>query len=179
MRPHGEPTKTLSTSIYSGRAAGCGAVHDNRATGKTSNTGTGDSFFLRSRHRYGDNSDNNHKNDRVGVGVAVVTRSSQHSLTLSTYLVHVPLSQPQNSLCGGTAVRPTQRRVCGVLSHCASKVPNVWVKPDRTRRAWKGSARRGPCSHTHTHGAVRSPGRLPQLQVPPSVKCRHSHHRCP
>lgn len=159
--------KTLSTFIYSGRAAEYGTVHNNRTTDKTHHTGMVYSFFLRSDRTSSGwfasviivivTSDNNHKNNQVGVGVAVITISNQHLLTLSTYLVHVPLGQPQNSLCGGTAVRPTQRRVCGVLSHCASKVPNVWVKSDRKRRAWRGSERRGPCSHR----AVWSPGRLP------------------
>lgn len=36
-----------------------------------------------------------------------------------------------------------------------------------------------PWGPAHTHRAVQSPGPLPQLQVPPAVKCRHSHHRRP
>lgn len=180
--------KTLSTFIYSGEGQRSmeQAVRTGRQTRQVTQgwctfsplevTEPAVAALLHSHHCCSDNSDNNRKNDPVGVGVAVITISNQHVLTLSTHLVHVPLGQPQNSLCGGTAVHPMQRRVCGVLSYCASKVPNVWVKSDRKRRAWKGGERRGPCS---THRAVRRPGRPPQLQVPPSIKCRHSHHRGP
>lgn len=49
---------------------------------------------------------------------------------------------------------------------------------NQTGSAEHGKAVRG-AGPAHTHRAVRSPGRLPQLHVPPSVKCRHSHHRCP